>query len=260
MERHAHQVADADVVEARRDGAADELGDRAIEVHRARTGEEHAVVEPVAEHVNRRVERDAARHQVADGDVPELVHPAAADDLGHRAAEGERVARVHTAHQVVAVESARVGEAAEQGHVLNQPHVGAAHHVPAVEAQVGVAADGLHIAAGAVEVDGERARGEEAAVEVIITRDEDVRAQAHAGRVVHVEVVEVGRCVGINHLRPRATEAHEVAARHTATPVVAVENTGVRERAQHVDVLVQRHRNRILEAHIVEVCDLRAAD
>ena len=258
IQRHAHQVGDSDVVEGRVHRAADELRHVADEVDEVAVGEVAAVVQPVAPHADVLVERDA--RQVAPGDVPELVHARAADDLRPRAAEEAGVARVHAAHQVVAVEGARVGEAAQPGHVLEEADVGAADDVPAVEAERRVATHRLHVAPGAVEVHRETARRETARIEVVVAGDVDVGGQAHAGRVVDVEVVEVGRGVGVNDLGHRAAEAHEVARRDAPDYLVAVEHARVHEAAQHVDVLVQRDGNEVVERDVVEVRDLGAAD
>ena len=89
---HRNEVADAHVVERCWHGAADELGQGAVEINGARAAvegsvirpvateihrvgphEADAVVEPVAKHVDGAAERDTAHHQVADGNVPELV-------------------------------------------------------------------------------------------------------------------------------------------------------------------------------------------
>ena len=74
-------------------------------------------------------------------------------------------------------------------------------------------------------------------------------------------MVEVGGQVGVDDLGHRAAEAHKVAVRNAAHHVVAVENPGVHEAAQHVDVLVQHYAGqRVLQGQVVEVRHLCTAD
>ena len=219
------------------------MGQRAPEEDAVAVGQEAATVVPVAQHRNVVVKRDA--EQVVPGDVPEGERAGAGEGLGDAAGESQPVG-------AAAHESAHVGEAAEQRSVLVERHVGSVGDVPAEEREGCNATNALR---RAEEVADEPVGVEQAAVEVEVAANVHVAHQPHPGRVVGVEVVEVGGEVAGHHLQGRAGEADVVAR----CAIVAIKHARVQEAAQHVDILVERHRNGVVEGHIIEARHRRAA-